>query len=152
MRLVTWIAGLFAVAISVTAAFACLYYFKLISSAASTKPALTVDQILASLSTNITILGALIAVGGIVVGMIALFGYAELRTSTMRKTEDDLVKIIQVLEKSGDLGQATALVLIEAIAPNRVVKLSGAKQSSPDAQASASNEKVAETYPEDGQK
>jgi hypothetical protein len=155
MRVAAWIAVVFAVLVSVTAAFACVYYYNLTASVASTHQALTTDQILASLSTNVTILGALIAVGGIAVGMIALFGYAELRTSTMRKTEDDLVKIIQGLQKSGELGTATAMTLIEVIAPGRVVAPPSASNvSGPNASKSAEgtqSERVAAKYPEEDQ-
>ncbi len=85
--------------LSVAAFFGSLHYAKVART--SVKSELTTDQVLASLSTNITILGGIVAVAAIGVGIGALFGYAELRTATMRKTEDHLVKLIQAMQKRG---------------------------------------------------
>jgi hypothetical protein len=108
-------------ALSVAAFFGSLHYAKVAKS--GIKSELTVDQELAALSTNITILGGIVAVAAIGIAIGALFGYAELRTATMRKTEDNLVKLIKEMQKSGELSDATTAVLMESVVPERVIVL-----------------------------
>lgn len=123
----TWVVmAVIAAIIGVTLAGAILsYYFSRVAkTAATTRPAMTTDEVLASLSTNITVLGGIIAVATIVIGLAALYGYAELRTATVRKTEEDLHSIIEALARSGDLTEATATVLRGA------VKFSGENKAS----------------------
>ncbi|MGI4854641.1 MAG: hypothetical protein ACRYF4_11425 [Janthinobacterium lividum] len=82
--------------------------------------AFTTDQLLSTLSINITVLGAVVGMSAIGVGVLALFGYNELRSTTFAKTEDDLLKIIRQLNRSGELQDATTAVLLRMVAPDRV--------------------------------
>ena len=77
--------------------------------------ALTTDEILACLTLIVTWVGSLVAVAAIGIGAAAIFGYAELRTMTFRKTEDQLRKIIDRLQATNDLSEATARILQESI-------------------------------------
>jgi hypothetical protein len=78
-------------------------------------PSLTTDQILACLTLVVTLVGLLVAVAAIAIGAAAIFGYAELRTMTFRKTEEQLRKIIDRLQTTGELPEATARVIRESI-------------------------------------
>jgi len=141
-------------ALSVAAFFGSLHYAKV--ARIGSKSNLTTDQVLAALSTNITILGGIVGVAAIGVGVGALFGYAELRTATMRKTEDHLVKLIRAMQTRGELTDATAAVLLESVVPERVIVLRVPTQES-NAVSAASNNRGSESgesqialeYPED---
>jgi hypothetical protein len=143
-----------ATALSIAAFFGSLHYAKV--SKSGTRSDLTTDQVLAALSTNITILGGILAVAALGTGIGAVFGYAELRTATMRKTEDHLIKLIQTMRKRGDLDDATASVLLESVVPDRVIVLRVPTDESKQASAPSNGsdidpaqQHIAQQYPEE---
>lgn len=150
--------------VAVASAGLSLYYARLsryeASLRASSAAVLTTDQELAALSTNVTLLGVMVGAAAIAIGVVTLFGYAELRTSTFRKTEDDIVKIIRKLSDDGSLPSVTAAALIQEIAPDRVfnpsmmgrqIVESGVVPAASEGTGvgTSENEKIAQSYPKD---
>jgi len=78
-------------------------------------PAFTVDQILATLTVTVGLLGLIVAVIAIVIGAAAIFGYAEIRQITRRKTEDVLRNVIAELVKRNEISHATGQVLLQQV-------------------------------------
>jgi polyhydroxyalkanoate synthesis regulator phasin len=141
-------------ALSIASFFGSLHYAKV--ARLGVKSDLTTDQTLAALSTNITILGAIMTVAAFGVGIGALFGYAELRAATMRKTEDHLIKLIQTMQKRGELNDATASVLLESVVPDRVIVMRIPADESEEVPKTSnrmgnavSEQPIAQGYPED---
>ena len=140
------------------------YYSHLAIAAADSKPLTSTDQMLASLSTNITILGGIVAIlGGIVaiatlaIGVAAVYGYSELRTATFRKTEDDMIKVITSLQKNGLLRGIEAATILQSLFPGRFLfpavppeePESAATTSNNNNREAQSDDKIAE-YPDEG--
>jgi hypothetical protein len=122
--------------------------------------AFTTDQLLSTLSLNVTVLGLVVGIVATGFGALALFGYNELRAATFTKTEDDLVKIIRKLFESGELDALSAANLLEIVAPERVFTprdrtpgvlsaLAASENSSGNVADSVQNEERISPYPEE---
>jgi hypothetical protein len=100
-----------------------VYYARMAAYASAPKAVqLSLDQQLSAISINVTILAGIIAVAALSIGIAALIGWGELRNMLLRKAEDDVLKIIRKLQKDGEITDATASVLAEAIAEDRVFR------------------------------
>lgn len=124
-----------------------------------TTGSLTTDQILACLTLVVTALGVLVAVAAIGTGVVAFFGYGELRQGTHQKLQEHIIQIIATLHKSGDLDSATSRILMETLAPDRVMLFREKVETAQTAEASNTLEEkssqtggIARRYPRKGGK
>ncbi len=138
-------------------------YFALVfrfGTTLTTGSSLTTDQILACLTIVVTVLGVLVAVAAVGIGVVAFFGYGELRQSTHQKLQEHIIQIITTLHKSGDLDSATSRILMETLAPDRVMVIREEAESAQTVEASKTEKEeipsqtggIARPYPRKGVK
>ena len=124
----SWIltaASIAALLISITAAIFCWHVFHLAEASVHAQAVLNTDQTLTALSTNIAVLGVLVtslgvaaSIAAIVVGTVAIFGFAEMRASMERKIEEFIRKITNKMQASGELSSMQAKLIQEGIQPD----------------------------------
>ena len=78
-------------------------------------PTFTVDQILAALTLMVALVGIIVAVTGIGIGIIAVFGYGEIRQIASRRTDELLKKVIGTLRKRREITASEASELWQAV-------------------------------------
>jgi hypothetical protein len=145
------------IACCLSAYFALVFRF---GTPLTTGSSLTTDQMLACLTLVVTAVGVLVAVAAIGIGVVAFFGYGELRQGTHQKLQEHIVQILKTLHKSGDLDSATTQILMETLAPDRVIIFrEGAESAHPIEASKAVVEEIpsqtggiARPYPRKGDK
>jgi len=104
------VASAFFAALSVYFAFTFHFATKLLGS-----PAFTVDQILATLTLTVGLVGLIVAIVAVGIGIAAIIGYAEIKQITSRKADELLRRVIDRLRKRGDLSSGEAQLLRQFI-------------------------------------
>ena len=82
----------------------------------------TVDQVLASLTLVVALVGLIVAITAIGVGFIAVFGYGELRQITTRRASEVLRKTVYSLRKRGEISAVEARTILESLEDEELVE------------------------------
>lgn len=154
MRRPTWVVTCCTL-IAVLSAFASAYFALVFrfSFEIGGAPTFTVDQVLAALTLLITLLGVMVGVGGIVIAVVAVFGYGEIRQIAARRTTETLKNVVGTLRKRQEITASEAQELWEGIEGDDLASfepasaLDGSEDRKEAASAGASQEDTVERYP-----
>lgn len=78
-------------------------------------PTFTVDQVLAALTLTVTLVGLIVAVAAIGIGVIAIFGYGELRQLVTRRTDETFRAVIYKMRQKREISSIEAAELLQLI-------------------------------------
>jgi hypothetical protein len=123
MKPPSWIAVCCA---ALAAAFALVsFYFAItfrFAAGLQGSPTFTVDQILAALTLMVALVGLIVAVAAIAIGIVAVFGYGEIRQIASRRTDELLKKVIGSLRKRREITAAEAKELWQAVTDEQLAE------------------------------
>lgn len=101
-------------------------------------PAFTVDQILASLTVMVALVGLIVAVAAIAIGILAVFGYGEIRQIASRRTDVLLRNVIGGLRKRREITASEAKELWQGVQGDQL------EEFEPEAATVAANPEITE--------
>jgi hypothetical protein len=107
-----WCAALAAVFAVVSIYFAIVFRFAV---GVQGSPTFTVDEILAALTLMVALVGLIVAMAAIVIGIVAVFGFGEIRQIVSRRTDELLKKAIGTLRKRREITASEASELWQAV-------------------------------------
>lgn len=108
-------------------------------------PGLSTDQILSALTVAVTLVGLIVAVAAIGIGVIAVFGFGELRQMVTRKTDETFLAVIYKLRQKGQISDVEAFELRQLL-ENADIPV----RESPNSSEESKLVTPAQQYPEKG--